>query len=640
MTSAARTFSAPFLRSTSSAYAPTRYRALGRGDPDSGGAGAARGPQVRIRTVLSLSCPVNSSERYRPDNMSSTSSRSVDVVALNADVVGYSQLMADDLEATTEAIGQLRRLVDEEVKANDGTMVNFVGDNFMAVFSDPKDAMQAAIKISNSIEERNAGVAAGRRLRLRMGLDQGRVTVDGENYFGDALNIAARIQAIAVPGGISISRSVYRALDEPALRFRSIGAKSLKNIPGQVEVFQFADLPSDEPDLSVNTKFSLAAPTVAVLPIHSDSLDPGLQSVASVIRDDLIYRLSQVPRLGVVDASGQDGSRSSDLVRYLLETGIHQVGEQVRVYAKLFDVTSLNIVTTQRWTSPTTELLALSDEIAEAVARSIAVELIIGEPAGLYIELGDPEAIQNIYTGWFHLTSGSPEGWAKAVEYFGKVASSHPEASYGHALSSFAYWMSATQGPGDHREDELKQARLFAETALGLGDPTGLGQMVLASVLMAQGDVEGARERIDNLVIARPTCDVTYAVEGSVRRYMGDWEKSVDLLDKAQRLTAASNPWYSTVQACSLYHGGRVEQAAATAEAVIEHQPSNLEALLVLAAAQVEMGMNRRARATAELIKDRFPAVDVDNWLAENPYQKREMVDRWKDDLIAAGVFP
>jgi hypothetical protein len=120
---------------------------------------------------------------------------------------------------------------------------------------------------------------------------------------------------------------------------------------------------------------------------------------------------------------------------------------------------------------------------------------------------------------------------------------------------------------------------------------------------------------------------------------MGEWEKSVDLLDKAMRLTPVNKPWYPTVQACSLYMGGRFEQAASTAEAVIEYQSNNLEALLVLAASQVELGMDRRARATAELIKERFPAVRVEEWLAKNPYQDATMVDRWKKDLTAAGVL-
>lgn len=572
--------------------------------------------------------------------MSHLASLATDVVALNADVVGYSALMADDFDTTTAAMGDIRKVVEENVTGSGGTLVNFVGDNFMAVFSDSKDAMQSAIAITRAVEDYNGQNRKDRQVRFRMGIDQGSVTVSGDQYFGDALNVAARIQALAPVGGVSISGKVYRSLDEPALRFQSAGLKALKNIPEAVEIFQFTDLPTEGGAPSGAGQLSLAEPTVAVLPIHADSLEPGLQSVAGVIRDDLIHRLAQVPRLRVVNASvGPDAESIGETVRYLLETGVHQVGDQVRVYAKLVDVTSMNIVTTNRWRASTADLLALSDDVAEETARAIEIELVIGEPAGLYAELEDPAAIQNIYTGWYHLTAGSPEGLQTAIQYFGKVAASHPDLPYGQVLSAFAHWMAASMVLGSERNLYLEKALEGARVAEQMGDHTGLAQMIIAGTLMFQGESEQALEKINNLVIRRPTCDVTYAVEGSLRRYLGDWEKSVDLLDKAMRLTAANNPWYPTVQACSLFLGGRIEQAASTAAAVIEHQPSNLEALLVLVAAQVEMGMERRARATAELVKERFPSVDVDRWLTENPYQKREMVERWRADLATAGVF-
>jgi hypothetical protein len=105
------------------------------------------------------------------------------------------------------------------------------------------------------------------------------------------------------------------------------------------------------------------------------------------------------------------------------------------------------------------------------------------------------------------------------------------------------------------------------------------------------------------------------------------------------RLTGVNKPWYPTVKACSLFMGGRLEQAASIAEMVLEHQPNNLEALLVLAAAQVEMGLARRAKATGRLVHERYPTVDVVAWLEANPYQSREVVERWRADLIAAGVI-
>ena len=155
------------------------------------------------------------------------------------------------------------------------------------------------------------------------------------------------------------------------------------------------------------------------------------------------------------------------------------------------------------------------------------------------------------------------------------------------------------------------------------GDPTGLAHMVQGAVLMARGRADEAVEVIEQAQITRPTCDVTYALEGSVRRYLGHWQKAVDLMDHAIRLSAVPPAWYPTVLACSLFIGGRLDQAGATAEAVLEESSDNLEAMLVLAAVQAEMGLDRRARATAEQIRDRFPAMDIDHWLTHPPVQGR-----------------
>jgi class 3 adenylate cyclase len=144
------------------------------------------------------------------------------MIALNADVVGYSRLLADDYEATTAAMTEYHGLVDAEVAAHRGTVANFVGDSFMAVFDEVEDAVGCAIAITTAVEARNADVPDSRRVRFRMGLDQGEVGFAAGGYHGDALNIAARIQAIAQPGGISVSGRVYRSLDEPALRFRPV----------------------------------------------------------------------------------------------------------------------------------------------------------------------------------------------------------------------------------------------------------------------------------------------------------------------------------------------------------------------------------------------------------------------------------
>ena len=562
-----------------------------------------------------------------------------EMVALNGDIVGYNKLLADDFDTTSRAVEKYEALVRERIHQSRGTLVNFVGDNFMAVFDGAKDAMQAAIGITTSIEDFNADLPRQRQVRFRLGIDEGAVAATDGQYFGDALNIAARIQSLAQPGGVSISGRVYRSLDEPALRFRPTGRKELKNIPEKIEVYRFMELPTDGGAPKDRGRLSLENPTIAVFPINTAGADPSVAAAGEMIRADLIHRLASIPNLNVVDATGEIDLASMDRsVPYLIETGLHQLGTKVRVYAKLIDAATMNIMSSDRWDADIDDLFALSDEVSESTARSIEVELIIGEPARLYNELDDPEAIQQIYVGWYHLTTGTPEGWRKARELFEQVAEKHPDEPVGHSLSAYANWGGATSGLID-QDSGLEMAFEQAARGIELGDPTGMSNAVQAAILLAQGRHEEALVKVDEAVITRPTCDVTYALEGSVRRYMGEWEKSLDLVDTAISLTPVVKPWYPTIQACSLFMGNRLEQASVTAEAVLENQPNNLEALLVLAATQVRMGMERRAKATAETIRERFPTVDVQTWLDDNPYQDQEMVGRWKDDLTELGLI-
>ncbi len=511
-------------------------------------------------------------------------SQHMNMVALNADVVGYSALVADDLDATTEAMDSFHRLVETEVTKEGGTLANFVGDSFMVVFDDAMAALRCAISIATEAEERNLDLPRRRWVRFRMGLDLGSVSASEGRYHGDALNIAARIQAIAPTGGISISGSVYRSLDEPELRFRPVGRQRLKNIPEQVDVYEFVDLPTKGGGVrEAGRSLSLDAPTFAVLPIHTETVDDEVRSAAQVIRGDLIHRLSAVPGLNVIDATTQlrgDGASA----RYMLETGINQLGHRVRVFATLFDVTTMNIVKAYKWTAESEEMFELSDTIADEVARAVEVELVVGEPAGFYAELGDPQSIEKVYLGWYHLRSDTLEGWSQAVDLFKQVADAHPDTPYGFVLSAFALWLAVANGWASDVRATLNESREYARRGGELGDPSGMADTVLAAILMWEGEVDQALEKLDQVEIIRPTCDITFGLEGSLRRYLGQLERSVELMDTAMRLTGINKPWYPTVKACSLFLGDRNEEAAMIAEEVLEYQPNNLEALLVLPA--------------------------------------------------------
>ncbi len=559
-------------------------------------------------------------------------------VALNADVVGYSRLLADDFSATAETMDRYQHLVEEKVADSSGELISFVGDNFMAVFDEPMDALRASIGITKAIEQHNKALASTRQVRFRMGIDKGPVAHSRDQWFGDALNIAARIQALAQPGGVSVSGSVYKALDEPALRFRSTGFRDLKNIPEPVEVFEFAELPATGSTSVGEVSLSLQSPTLAVLPIHTSGTGPEAEGVVELLGSDLIHRLSSIPGLTLIDATEDLQQTPHEAPQYILETGLHQVGGLVRLYFQLLELATMNVIASHKWKTTPDEIVDLSDQMSEDVAFSVEVELVIGEPARDYAELHDPVAVQKIYEGWYHLTTMTPESLNRSLQLFGEVAQSHPEHPFGSALTSFALWMGASEGILPEPEKQFARALELASQATKLGDRTDLAHVVEAAILLQNGGAKEALRIVESAGMTRPTCDVTFALAGSIRRYIGQWEESLDLLDRAMRLTAINKPWYPTVKACSLYMGNRNEAAAAIAEDVLQYQPRNLEALLVLAAAQAEQGLERRARATAQTIKERFPSVKVSQWLDQRPFQDYEFVGRWKEALERAGL--
>jgi len=310
------------------------------------------------------------------------------------------------------------------------------------------------------------------------------------------------------------------------------------------------------------------------------------------------------------------------------------------VWAQAIEVVTQNVLWAGKWDCDADSLLDIADDFSTDIVRAFEVELIIGEPSRIYRDLGDPASVAKIYEGWYHLTAGSLNGWNRARQLFKEVRDEAPDSPLGPVLYAFAMWTGATEGIVKDREDALEQAKSNAQAALEIGDDTGLSSMILAAVMLEEGDAEAALECIAAAEVARPTCDLTWAMEASINRYVGQWERAVVLIDQAMDLSPVNKPWYPTVLASSYYVGEQFEEAAAVAEEVLERQPQNIEALLVLAASQNRLGLERRARATGDTILERFPGADPAEWIASNPYQDDQFVERWRHDLEGAGLLP
>jgi len=561
-------------------------------------------------------------------------------VVLHADVADYSRLMADDPTATVTTMRTYERLVADAVTAVGGTLVNFVGDSFLAVFDDARSGMRAAVRICGAVREHNAGLPRAQRAWFRLGLDAGEiVTADDGRHFGDPLNIAARIQAIAQVGGINVTEAVYAELDEPALRLVALGSRRLKNIPEPIRVYRLAGLGSgvgeQAPDVS-------ADPTVAVLPLYH-AAEPVAASVAEALRLEIVESLGSLAGLRVVDHRTGDGdiAHGSDSVdaSYVLYGGVVRSGSGLRVYATLAELETMNRVWGGRWEGSTDALFELQDATAAAIVRAMEIELVVGQPAMIYRAELDGEARELVYRGWHQLNSGTRDGWQRACELFAQVRRSRPGSVSGYALSAFVCWWGAVEGLSQVPADDLDAAAEYAARGTELGDPTGLSQLVAAALRLHAGeDLEPTLAAAQESLALRPTCDVSYMVLGSVQRYLGDWEAAVEACRHARELSPARMPWFATVQASAYYVGERYHDAVRIAEQVTERQPANREALLVLAASQQALGLVRRARATVATLLDHHPDVRRDELRRRHPFRDAEIIARWSAHLAAAGL--
>lgn len=543
--------------------------------------------------------------------------------------------MSDDRARTSATVEELRQLVAEQVEASSGKLINFVGDNFMALFEDALHGIQAAIAITDAVYDRNADLPPSRRVEFRMGLDQGEVSEVNGTYFGDPLNIAARIQAKAKPGGISVSARVYRALDEPSLRFRTTGTHRLKNIPEPVEIFEY-DLGHGRTHGLVS-KVVFDLPTLIILPVIAEGVSGRVKATAEVFRSDLIHRLSELDHVKVIENMAGD-SFDGGPAHYIVEIGVVEIGDSVRIYAKLTEVATMNVATSLKWVTTMDGFLDLIESMVDDFERRVEIELVVGDRAALYDTVENPEVSRKMFQGWYHLMVPNKIDWRQAIQLFNEIVEEVPDSIYGRVMQAFGNWLGAAEGFASNPEELLDLAFEQASDLEKLEDPTGMASMVKAAVYLSRNQPEAALATIENVQITRPTCDLTFALEGSIRRYLGQWQQSVDLINTAIDLAAVTPPWYPTVQACSLFLGERLDRAGQLSAEVVEHYPDTIEALLILAAVQAEMGLERRARATVDEIKERFPAFDFDRWLEAHPYRDPGVVERWRRDLAAVGL--
>ena len=427
---------------------------------------------------------------------------------ISADVVGYSRLMADDEIGTIRTLTICREQIAAVVKSAGGRLVDFVGDNLLAEFSNTLDAVQCADRIHRATGEINSGFPEHRRLVFRIGIHLGDVTADGDRIYGDGVNIAARLQALARPGGICISDMVYRQIrGKLEMEFVDMGAKRLKNIPDPVRTYQLAaprgeaaDLP--QPSVATPPLEPLplpAKPSLVVLPFVNLDMDRHQDHFSDGLTLDIITALVQMPSLFLISDSTSFGMKSTAMsipeigrrlgVQYALEGGVRRSGNRLRVSARLSETGKGRQIWGQRFDCQLGDMFEIQDEITSEIVTAMDIKLVSGEPARVVRSaVKNTRALDYYYRGWSALFSSSPQYIQLSQQMFEEMIRLEPDSSLGYALGAWAYCWGVFKNASDDSERDLQRVRELVSNARALGDDTGMADLVLAHLHLFNKD--------------------------------------------------------------------------------------------------------------------------------------------------------
>jgi adenylate cyclase len=566
-----------------------------------------------------------------------------DAAVINGDVVGYSKLIADNEIETHQTLQAFRTIIEGVVEGEGGEVVVFVGDEFLAILPSGAAAIIAAVAVQRILAAENERLPAARQVRFRLGINFGAVSVDEGRWFGDVINVAARLQALAEPGGICASAAAVEGVEGIPGRLRSLGRQRLKNIPEPVLAYAVVDedAPAEEAR-PWRRKIQLPErPSLAVSPFVNlgDSED---DHFADGLMMSLVIKLMTIPGLDVVSEMSTLGYRGKahsaqqlghELgVRFVLEGAVQRAGPRLRVLTQLVEVEEGAIAWADRFEADPSDVFAAQDDIVQRIVESLDVEVIGGDVARSVREVLDSESVEIAYRGLHELSNGSPNALRRAAGHFRELISRNPESGLGHALSAWVQFWVGLRGFTDDPDEN------YARAAIEHGDTSGIGYLVLAHVLVLERDWDGALEAASMATAKRPACDVTFGVAASVMRYLGRWEEAVDLAERAIRLSPLRSDWYRSVLANAYFVGEDYERAAETAEDVVAVDESNVEALLTLAASQSALGRGRHAAAALDHVRQASPGLSAETLREGLPYRDESTKERLMERLREAGL--
>jgi adenylate cyclase len=589
---------------------------------------------------------------------------------LSADVAGYSLLMRDDEEATVRTLTDYRSAMGNLIQEYRGRVVDSPGDNLLAEFASVVDAVNCAVAIQRRLAVRNAELPENRRMEFRIGVNVGDVVTEGERIYGDGVNIAARLESLAEPGGICISGSVYSQVkNRLKLKYDNLGEKSVKNMKEPVSVYLVLMEPENVADVTAETKaiprispevfpegvkeFELPeGPSIAVLPFVNMSDDPKQEYFSDGLTENIIAGLSAEGRLLVIarNSTFVYKGKSVDVqevgrklgVQYLVEGSVQKTEDRVRITAQLIDANTGHHVWSDRYDRELKDIFALQDDITMKIMRAVGVRLVHGEQSAELVmpPSGSLEVLMKTMKAAGYMYRMNKEGNVLARKEVEEAIALDPEYSLLYSMLASTHLGDLLYQSSESPEISFGQASKNIKKALALSDENYYAHQALAQLCSFSKEHDKAIAAAERAIAINPSGADAYARLGLVLIMSGRAEEGVKLIEKAMRLNPIPPDLYLNYLGSGYHLLGRYEDAIEANRRVLKRSPNNLWAQIGLTAAYVASGREEEARHQAEALLRLDPAFSLDRYAQAVSlfFEDKDEAERYIADLRKAGL--
>src|ERR1700720_4223194 len=575
---------------------------------------------------------------------------------LAADVVGYSRLVGEDEEGTLERLKVLRRTVaDPKIKEHRGRVVRTMGDGLLVEFASVVDAVRCAVEVQREMALCNADLPSDRRIEFRIGINLGDIIKDGREIYGDGVNVAARLEALATPGGICVSRVVRdQVRDKLGFAFDDRGEQQVKNIVRPVRVFDVnmaGETMILTPDSAARAPLLLPdKPSIAVLPFQNMSGDPEQEYFADGMVEEIITALSRIRWLFVIarNSSFTYKGRSVGVkqvgrelgVRYVLEGSVRKGGNRVRITAQLIDATTGAHLWADRFDGLLEDVFELQDKVAISVAGIIEPTLRQSEIDRARRKRPDSLDAYELYLRALPCAvAAMPEDADKALPLLDKAIDLEPDFAAAHAMIAWCHEQRYLRGG---MQEETKNAALrHARHAIAAGGDDAVALATAGFVIAVAGrDFETALTAFDRSFALSSSSALALSFSSIVRAWKGDDAIAVEHGNRALRLSPFDPLIYLPYVGLAYAHfaAGRFEEAVAAASLAIQSNPRFSVPQILHAAALGSLDRSEDAKTVVQRLIELQPGLTVATAILSARYVDPKNIAALANALRRAGL--